>query len=153
MEALISGLWLLRKILRESSEKHIFSTEKKRKRLEVLLLGLGKPNKASKESLRRAYAAATRAIHAKLGKKVHIKLPELDRMPKEDLLQACAEGILLTNYAFTRLKSASLKETPSVLLEKVVFLDATLSDLDKLERLQKIVLGVHFVRDLVNDKC
>lgn len=131
----------------------VFLYREKAKELRILLLGLGQKKKASKESLRRAYAAATRAIHAKLGKTVHVKLPVLDRIAPEELLEACAEGILLTNYAFTRLKSASLKEAPSVLLERLVFLDVAPSQLAQLETLQKIVVGVHFVRDLVNNNA
>ena len=117
----------------------------------LLLVGLGKAEKVSLESLRKAYAQAVRALRAKEVKSANILLPEIDKFSSLKVFHACADGILLTNYAFTRLKSeSSLKENPCVLLEKAVFLDVEPSIAAHLEKWQKIASGVHFARDLVN---
>jgi leucyl aminopeptidase len=119
----------------------------------VLLLGLGKEEKASAESLRRSYAQAARAIQAKQGKTANVALPQTKNLSHEVLLTACAEGLFLTNYAFTRFKANSLKDHSSILLEKIVFLDAKPSDGTWLKKMEAIAFGVHFVRDLVNNNA
>jgi Leucyl aminopeptidase len=59
----------------------------------VLLLGLGKEEEASSESLRRSYAQAARAIQAKQGKTANVVLPHTKKFSHEVLLAACAEGL------------------------------------------------------------
>ncbi len=119
----------------------------------LLLLGLGKEEEATAESLRRSYAGAARAIQGKQGRIANVLLPRTKRLSHEEALKSAAEGLFLTNYAFTRLKGESAKENPSVLLEKVVFLDAKPVDAALLKKMEEIASGVHFVRDLVNSNA
>jgi len=116
----------------------------------LCLVGLGDSKKASLESLRKAYSQAVRSLRAKEVRSVNIQIPRLEKFSSLKVLQACAEGVFLTNYAFTRLKGDSLKENPCVLLEKTIFLDVEASHAAHLEKWQKVASGVHFVRDLVN---
>ncbi len=111
----------------------------------ILLLGLGKQEKASVEALRRAYAAAVRAAAPKKVKRIDLLFPKCKQ--KEEFLRGVGEGLVLTNYSFTY-KTDSLKESPIVLIEKVTFIGVEKSP--ALEKLQTIGMGVHFVRDLVN---
>jgi leucyl aminopeptidase len=111
----------------------------------ILLLGLGKQDKASIEALRKAYAAAARLAQAKKIKKIDALFPKCRQ--KEEFLQGMGEGLLLTNYSFTY-KHDSIKEDPIVLLEKITFVGVEKSD--QFESMQIIVDGVNFVRDLVN---
>ncbi len=118
-----------------------------------LLVGLGKEEKVTAESLRRSYAAAAREVQGKQGKTANVLPARTKKLSHEEAFKASAEGLLLTNYAFTRLKADSVKENPSVLLEKIVFLDAKASDEALLSKLETIASGVHFVRDLVNSNA
>ncbi len=111
----------------------------------ILLLGLGKQDKASVEALRKAYSAVVRVASAKKIKEIEILFPKCKQ--KEEFLQGIAEGLFLTNYSFSY-KHDTVKEDPVVLLEKATFVGIEKTDL--INTFQLIVDGVHFVRDLVN---
>lgn len=111
----------------------------------ILLLGLGKQDKATVEALRRAYASAAKAACGKKVKHVTVLFPKCKQ--KEEFFQGIVEGLLLTNYSFTY-KCDSVKETPIVLLDKVTFIGVEKTPL--LEKFETIIGGVYFIRDLVN---
>ncbi len=115
----------------------------------VLLLGLGTEDKASSETLRRAYAQAVRAIGHVKAKSCHVIFPASAHLSRAEVLTGCWEGILLSNYAFNQLKGTSQKEAPP-LLENVGFIGLDEKDQSILDRLQTIAEGIYFVRDLVN---
>jgi len=110
----------------------------------ILLLGLGKQEKASVEALRRAYSNVVRAASGKKAKRIEVLFPKCKQ--KEEFLQGIGEGLFLTNYSFTY-KHDSLKDNPIVLIEKVTFVGVEKTNLSKL---QTVCEGVHFIRDLVN---
>ncbi len=84
----------------------------------------------------------------KSGKKIkHVGILFPKCKQKEEFLQGIAEGLLLSNYSFSY-KHDSVKENPIVLLDRVTLIGVERAD--GLERMQKIVEGVYFVRDLVN---
>ncbi len=112
----------------------------------VLLLGLGKQDKACVEALRKAYASAVRFAQSKKITEIDILFPKCKQ--KEEFLRGIAEGLLLSNYSFTY-KHDSLKENPQTLLEKVTLIGVEKHPL--IERLQTIGEGVYFIRDLVNE--
>ncbi len=124
--------------------------EQKEKEPRVLLLGLGKRDKTNAESLRRAYANAVRAAQGKKAKSLNLLFPEHRGAQREEFLHGIADGVFLTNYAFTRLKHDTLNENPVVLLEKIGFVGFDKKDGEKIERLKTIASGVYFVRELVN---
>lgn len=111
----------------------------------ILLLGLGKQEKASVEELRKAYAAAVKLVTAKKIKRMDVLFPKCKQ--KEEFLRGMGEGIFLTNYSFTY-KHDSIKEDPPILLEKVVFVGIEKSIV--MDEIETVANGVHFVRDLVN---
>lgn len=115
----------------------------------ALLLGLGKEEKATEETLRRAYSQAVRAMSRVKAKSCTIIFPHSSSLSREDVLSGVWEGILLTNYAFNHLKGDSLKDAPP-LLGKVGFIGLDKKDQAKLDQLQAIVDGVNFARELVN---
>ena len=116
----------------------------------VLLLGLGKKEKINAEMLRRAYANAVRAAASKKAKSLNLLVPEHRGPQRDEFILGIADGIFLTNYAFTRLKHDTLIDNPVVLLEKVCFVGFDKKDGDRIDRLKTIASGVHFVRELVN---
>ncbi len=116
----------------------------------VLLLGLGKKEKTSAETLRRAYSNAVRAAALKKSKSLNLLVPEHKGSQRDEFLLGIADGVFLTNYAFTRLKHDTLVENPVVLLDKIGFIGFDKKEGDRLDRLKTIASGVHFVRELVN---
>jgi leucyl aminopeptidase len=110
----------------------------------ILLVGLGKQEKATIEALRRAYASATKVALAKKCKRIDLLFPKCKQ--RGEFLQGIAEGVLLTNYSFTY-KHDSLKENPIVLLEQITWIG--IEKTGALERVDTICEGVHFIRDLV----
>lgn len=121
---------------------------KNEKEPRLLLLGLGKSSQATLESLRRSFASAVRAALSKQGRSLNVVFPFLKKFPKEEFFLSAYEGMLLANYAFSRLKGASLKENPQGLLEQIACIGPSSSP--SFERLEAIVKGVYYVRDLVN---
>lgn len=111
----------------------------------ILLLGLGKQEKATVEALRKAYAAAVKVAQSKKLKRMDVLFPQCKQ--KEEFLRGIAEGVLLTNYGFSY-KEFSIKEDPPVLLEKMVFVGTEKSNV--LREIEIVSSGVQFVRDLVN---
>ena len=108
----------------------------------ILLLGLGQRASVKKESLRRAYAAATKAAQGKKLSSVNLLLPSLK---ESSWIDAIGEGVVLTNYAYNQLKSEPPKD--SSLLERISWIGSTPPDI---ERLRLIGEGTFFIRDLVN---
>ncbi len=120
------------------------------KEARMLLLGLGKEESATPETIRRGFATAVRLARAKQSKKVNFLLPTLKKVTREDLIRGFFEGILLTNYAFLELKGQSLKDNPVMLMEEAGLIGLTRKDLPLLEKLEAICSSVFWVRDLVN---
>lgn len=112
----------------------------------ILLVGLGKQEKATVEALRRAYASALKVAQAKKVKHLDLLFPKCKQ--KEEFLRGIAEGLLLCNYAFSY-KHDSAKENPIVLVEKATFIGIEKNGL--VDRLQIVAEGVCFTRDLVNE--
>jgi leucyl aminopeptidase len=111
----------------------------------VLLVGLGKQEKATVEALRKAYAAVVKVAASKKWKSIDVLFPQCKQ--KEEFLRGILEGVMLTNYNFSY-KEFSVKDDPVVLLEKMVIVGVEKSKIVK--EIETVVAGVHFVRDLVN---
>lgn len=120
--------------------------EVKEKRL--MLLGLGEKKKGE-ETLRRSYSAAVAAARAKKCTSVAFVLPATDTKS----LLAIADGVFLSNYAFDTHKSDTLKEEPTVLLERICFIGVDKKALALLNQQNRIVQGVYLTRDLVNENA
>ena len=100
----------------------------------ALLLGLGQEDRATSESLRRAYALAVRFAAEKKLKAVNFLLAAREH-------EAIFEGILLADYSF------SYSAAPTG-LEKVCFVGKGAKE--TFAKAEKLVSGVKFARDLVN---
>jgi leucyl aminopeptidase len=117
---------------------------KQHKEKRILLLGLGKKTEATHETMRRAYAAATKVCRQKKVKSVAVLTPE------GDFAQPILEGILLANYTFNHLKSDSLKDDPPVSLQKICLVGLDEKQVPKTRRTAKLIDAVNFARDLTN---
>lgn len=119
----------------------------------IALLGLGEKDKLNTEKLRRGYASLTKACRQKRVKDIHVVLPEIASVTSDDVARGVAEGILLANYVFEKHKAHSLKEEPTILLEKVTLVGATPHQLAVANKCLGVCQGVYLARDLVNSNA
>lgn len=114
----------------------------------VALLGLGREEKLSIDSLRRSFAAIIRLAQKKKYGKLNLVLPnivELRNLSVEEFLQGVSEGILLSNYQFEQKSKSEVQ-----LVQKVTLIGLLPKMLPLLERAVKVFDGVYFARDLIN---
>lgn len=117
----------------------------------LLLVGLGKQDSVTSESVRRSLATAVRAAISKKVKTLHLVTPQVRKLTKEELLRAVSDAVFLTNYNFTLLKHDTLRDNPPTLLDQIVFIGDV--DTSLLKKAHIIASGVHRVRDLVNNNA
>ena len=115
----------------------------------IALLGLGESEKVTVEKLRRAYSTLSKASQQRKIKSISLAFPMISGFLKDDLTRGIVEGLLLSNYAFTRYKSYSKEEQP-VLLQNVQFIGAEKETLNLAKKYATIAESVYFARDLVN---
>jgi len=120
----------------------------------IIMLGLGHKDKISVDSLRRAYSAFVSVCKEKKWVTLNVLMPKKVALPAEQVMRGIAEGLLLGDYTFDKLKKAALKDHPPVFLKKVFVVGIN----DKLLAVAKKYAtifreGVNLVRDLVNDNA
>jgi len=124
----------------------LYVDEKHEKR--IAMLGLGEPGKISVERLRRCFSSLAKFCHSKKLKNINVVMPIIPSIPEEDVVRGVSEGLLLTNYAFTRYKTD--KNSHPTLLEKVTLIQAGKGFLSFADKYKTIASGVYLARDLVN---
>lgn len=116
----------------------------------IALLGLGAQEGITVEKLRRAYSAVTKMCRKKKIEEINLVTPECTQLSKDDLIRGVIEGLLLPNYVFNDLKHDTVKEDPSVLLQKITIVGGNKHELAIAEKCATICHAVDLVRDLVN---
>ena len=116
----------------------------------IILLGLGGKKANSIDTFRRAYAQSVKVALRKKLRTVNFILPLVEWVEMPVLAKAVSEGILLTNYAFDKLKEKALKEDPHPLLTKGCLIGCSKKDHESVKKAAKVISEVNFVRDLVN---
>lgn len=119
----------------------------------IVLLGLGDKDKISVEKLRRAYASLIKACRAKKVKEINLVVPQIKELKEEKVVRGMAEGLLLANYSFDKMKHDCLKEQPTILLTTATILGISDRSLAIAKKCQKVTSGVYLARDLVNDNA
>ncbi len=115
-----------------------------------MLVGLGKEEKLTVESLRVAYSNVAKECQKKAISKINLVVPTISELRHIDVkgcLKGIAEGILLTNYCWGQF--ATLDEE-TVLLKSVSIIGIRTALLETLHTCEEIAEGVYFARDLVN---
>lgn len=115
----------------------------------ILLLGLGKEETVTCETIRRAYSNAVKTAFSKKAKSLNLLFPKSRSIQRDEILRGALEGLLLSNYAFNHLKGDSLKEA-APLIERACWIGLEKRDEKEIETLRTIIGGVHFARELVN---
>ncbi len=116
----------------------------------VALLGLGKRNEITLEKLRRAYSSIVKECLCRKIDSLNVCFPELEGIREEAAVYAIAEGMLLSNYAFEKLKGDSFKDEKTSLLKSVSLIGASHEALKGAKKAVSICEAVYFARDLVN---
>lgn len=106
----------------------------------ALLLGLGKKEEATVETLRRAYSAVVCFAKEKKIDSLDILFPHCKQTT--EFLRGIAEGIYLSNYSF------SYKKEPQFLLKEIRWVG--ISPTSEIDEIQTVAEGVYLIRDLVN---
>ncbi len=127
---------------KEAETLVLYGKQKKESRL--LLLGLGKKESCTAETLRKSYAAALKECRHKKLSHLSVALPQTD-FPAA---YAVTEGLLLANYSFDQLRSD--KEDSAVLVSKICLVGIDAKTLQECHRAKVVVTGVNFARDLIN---
>ncbi len=117
----------------------------------IALLGLGPKDKMTLESLRKSYGALSKACLAKKFKTLNVAVPLSDRLTDQERMVGVAEGLLLPNYVYDRLKSPNPEDADeAILLQKVTFISDDKNALEHAEEVAAICDGVDYARDLIN---
>lgn len=119
----------------------------------IVMLGLGPEEALTVEKLRRAYSSIAKTCRKLKATEINIILPKIPALTEEELVRGVSEGLLLTNYAFTKLKGDVSKQESPALLTKATLIGAGKKGLSEAERCAEIADGVYFARDLVNDNA
>lgn len=106
----------------------------------IILIGLGKENELTKETLRRAYASAVASVKSK-AKAVNVQLPGTKALKSAEISEAVAEGLLLANYVYDVNKTEKEKT-----IEEFILIGA---DAKAIKRVETICSSVCYTRDMV----
>ncbi len=116
----------------------------------LLLVGLGKREKAGAETIRRAAATAIKEAQKLLVAAVTISVQGSLGLDPEAAAQAFAEGIELGSYRFWRYRTGLTDEQTFTVERATVFTQQDEKVSAGVARGQAIARGVNFARDLVN---
>jgi leucyl aminopeptidase len=122
----------------------------------LLLIGLGTPDQASTETLRRAAGEAFNALKGKRLKNVACSLPTA-AVRNTDLAErtaAVTEGLLLAAYRFNRYQSANGKQKPQTPQSVTLLIEQPAQRAaaeQAVARAESLCRGVVLARDLVNE--
>jgi leucyl aminopeptidase len=122
----------------------------------VILIGLGKSDKMSLETVRRAAARGVKKAQSLKSKKISMYLPSVDGKNGAEVAAAATEGILLGLYKYDKFFK---KEEPDTIVESVTFLSdeatisgSTLAECTKaITRAELICEATIFARDMENE--
>ncbi len=115
-----------------------------------LLLGLGREDSLTIESLRLAYSNAAKICQKKAIRRANLVVPtvsELRKISQDGCIRGIAEGILLTNYRWEKLATV---DEETVLLEHLCLIGILPQLLELVKECSHIAEGVYLARDLIN---
>lgn len=119
----------------------------------IALLGLGDQDKLTVEKLRRSYAALAKICKKHKAKEINVLMPKIPALSEEELVRGIADGLLLTNYSFHKLKGEAALQDAPVLMSKATLIGVGKKGIAAAETCSEIADGVYFARDLVNDNA
>ncbi len=121
----------------------LYATGQKEPRL--VLLGLGKSDKATEESLRRAYGKLTSYCHKNSWTKINLMVPSATGF---NVIRGVTEGVLHANYMFSELKRDKKELKPPV--EQICLISKMNDCVKQADHWLGVFEGVYLARNLVN---
>ncbi len=119
----------------------------------IILAGMGKRSKITKESLRENSAAVVKVCKSKNIERIHIIMPELKELGEIPVASAIAEGLLLSDYVFDKYKSPNEEDDESLKKTKEAYF--LCRDSGRIEKILKeteiISANTVLCRDLINE--
>ncbi len=115
------------------------------------MLGLGENELVSTESLRKAFAGLVKKCHQLHLTKISILAPSVKHLSIEAVCQGIAEGLLLTNYVFEKLKNTT--KSNGKLLEQAQLIGFSKKEQKLFNKYTHVCTGVNLARDLVNENA
>jgi leucyl aminopeptidase len=128
----------------------LFLYPKKALEKRVLLLGLGEKEKITVERLRRSFATLAKVCRQKRIQNLNVVVPVIQTLTEKDVARGIAEGLLLANYVFEKLKRHTVKDESAQLIKEVALVGLNKKLLSSLKKHVEISHGVYLARDLVN---
>lgn len=113
----------------------------------VILLGLGKKSGSSLASLRKAFAVLTEFCRKKKIVSINVFLPNA---VEDDNLVAIVDAFCMANYSFDESKRETIKEKPTVLLQKIQLMGGVKKQQELIDRHLLLMESVDLARILVN---
>lgn len=127
----------------------LYSTTAEERRL--IVVGLGKADSVTIETLRKSYASVTHACRKLSVDSLTLILPQLEFLDEVRSASAIMEGISLANYRYRQLKSKSSQTEKDAEIVKAQFIASEkISVEEELLKTQKIMKSVYEARNLVN---
>jgi leucyl aminopeptidase len=119
----------------------------------VILIGIGKKSKITKDSLRENAAAAVKVCKSRNIARIHIVLPELNELNEFSVMSSVAEGLLLSDYAFDKYKSHNEDDDePLKKIKEATFLLRNTGGAGKvLKEIEIVCANTILCRDLINE--
>lgn len=118
----------------------------------ILLLGLGEKEQISQENLRICFGSLAKNVTQRKLVSLNLIIPEISSLSDEDIAQGIAEGLLLPNYTFNKLKTEKTEEGPT-LIQNVTWITSNKKLNEIANHVLKVCEGVYYARDLVNDNA
>jgi len=117
----------------------------------LILVGLGKQEELDLEKIRRAFSLVVQKAKAMKLEKFGVLL-QFEKVKEQDALRAVAEGLLLSDYKFTKYKTEDrdkIRQIKDVLLlvKKIDYVK------DVLAETQIVCEAVHFMQDMQNENA
>lgn len=113
---------------------------------EVILVGLGKEDKLTKEDLREIFFNLANELKAKKIFEVSIDLPKLESVCCRGVVSSVSEGLIQSEYKFDRFKKDKKEEKELV----VNFVSVSEKQIESVKEIENLMNSVFLTRDLVN---
>lgn len=114
----------------------------------ILVVGLGKQSRLDAERIRRSFAVAVQEIKKTKAKKVSVVVLGTKKTKDYDLIKSIAEGMILSNYSFSKYKTEKL---PSINALEIIY-SGDVAKASKTVKQTKIICdNTNFARDLCNE--
>ncbi len=116
----------------------------------IILCGIGNEDEADRESLRRSAANAVGLCRDKSIDELHLIMPVLPKIEKEQELSSIAEGIFLSNYSFDKYKTKKSEDRKPGLKRAFFHTDAPRAA-SILKKTECVCGNTLLCRDLINE--